>query len=111
MPQLSARRRVVSIVTIVVVLAIIGVVLYFTRSNAASTAVGDCVAQTGSNSISKVACDDPKATFKVVGRVEDKTQIESSISACKDFQGAESSYWEGEFGKKGLVLCLAKITK
>jgi hypothetical protein len=57
-----------------------------------------------------VKCDDASATYKVVGRVDDKTEVEASLDACDAFvsQGATQVYWQGKSGAKGLVLCLAK---
>ena len=104
------RQRIVGLVTIVVILAILGGVLWATRHNASTAKVGDCMKQTGANSLEVVKCDDPKASFKVVGKVEDKTQTEATFSACDPFeaQKPESVYWEGKSGKTGYVLCLAK---
>ncbi len=107
------RQRIVSLVTIVVILVILGGVLWATRHNASSAKVGDCMKQTGTDSLEVVKCDDPKAVYKVVGKVDDKTQIEAQFSACDPFkaQNPESVYWEGESGKTGYVLCLAKTGK
>ena len=83
--------------------------MYLNRDAANKAKVGDCVAQEGSDDLKVVECGSADADYKVVGRVEDKTQTEAGISACGPFvdQGAEQAYWEGESGKKGLVLCLA----
>ena len=107
------RQRIVGIVTIVVVLGLLGAVFLATRHNASTAKVGDCMKQTGENSLEVVKCDDPNAGFKVVGKVENKTQTEAQFSACDPFaaQKPESVYWEGESGKTGYVLCLAKTGK
>jgi hypothetical protein len=104
------RRRIVALITLVVVAGLVGVAVFFTRNNASTAKVGDCVQQKGENSVSVVKCDDPKADFKVVGRVENKTQSDALISACDPFQnqGAEAAFWEGKQGETGFVLCLAK---
>lgn len=107
------RQRIVAIVTVVVVLALLGVVLWETRHNASTAKVGDCMKQTGENSLQVVKCDDPKASFKVVGKVEDKSETDAQFSACDPFaaQKPDSVYWEGKSGKTGYVLCLAKTGK
>jgi hypothetical protein len=92
-----------------VVGGLVAVGLYFGRDAASKAKVGDCVQQQGSNDLKVVKCDDTKANFKVVGRVEDKTQVEASLGACDDFPDAQSAYWEGKSGEKGLVLCLAPV--
>jgi hypothetical protein len=102
------RRR---IITIVIALVVIGglaaVGAYLNRDAASKAKVGDCVQQEGSNDLKVVKCDDAAADYKVVGRVDNKTQSEAGLSACDPFPDAESAYWEGESGEKGLVLCLA----
>lgn len=102
------RRRIITIVVALVVLGGIAAVgAYLNRDAASKAKVGDCVTQEGANDLKVVECGDASADFKVVGRVEDKTQSEASLGACEPFADAESAYWEGESGKKGLVLCLA----
>jgi hypothetical protein len=104
------RRRIITIVVALVVIGGLAAVGTFLNRDAASKAkVGDCVQQEGTNDLKVVKCDDAAADFKVVGRVEDKTQSEASLSACDPFADTESAYWEGEPGKKGLVLCLAPV--
>jgi len=95
------------IALLVIVGGIGGAVWYGTHNAPATAAVGDCVTQTGSDSLSKVGCGDKSAQFKVVGRLEDKTMVDASLDACAAFPTATSAYWEGENGKPGLVLCLA----
>ncbi len=87
-----------------------GAVWYGTHTAPASTNVGDCVAQTGSDSLAKVACGDPSARFRVAGRLENRTRVDASLGdACKAFPKVTSSYWEGESGKPGLLLCLEPV--
>jgi len=106
----GARRRIITIVVALVVIGgLVAVGAFLNRDAASKAKVGDCVQQQGSNDLKVVKCDDSSADFKVVGRVENKTQVEASLSACDSFPDAESAYWEGEQGKKGLVLCLAPI--
>jgi hypothetical protein len=105
----AGRAIVILVVVLVVVGGLIGAGIYLNRDAANKAKVGDCVAQQGSDDLKVVECGSADADFKVVGRVEDKTQTEASLGACDAFvdQGAEQAYWEGEPGKKGLVLCLA----
>jgi hypothetical protein len=104
------RRQVVALaILLLVTAAFLGAAWYFSRGQAGDAKVGDCVAVTGSDSIKVVGCDDAKATLKVVGRVEDRTQVDATLEVCGQFAGAEQAYWQGtEVGGKGLVLCLAK---
>jgi hypothetical protein len=107
------KKRVISIVIGLVVLGgVFAATTYFNRDAASKAKVGDCVSQEGSDDLKVVECGSSDADFKVVGRVEDKTQAEAGISACGPFveAGAEQAYWEGERGKKGLVLCLGPVS-
>lgn len=108
-PRGGGAKR--AIITIVVLLLVVGGIAaagaYFGRNAASKAKVGDCVQQKGPNDLAVVKCSDAKADFKVVGRVENKTQIDAGINACKPFPEAEQAYWEGKQGEKGLVLCLA----
>jgi hypothetical protein len=103
----AGRAIVILVVVLVVVGGIAAAGWYFSRDAANNAKVGDCVQQQGSDDLKVVDCGSADADFKVVGRVEDKTQSEASQGACDGFADAEQAYWEGEPGKKGLVLCLA----
>jgi len=109
------RRGLVTLAVLVVVIAVVAAIAAYARKGqAASAKVGDCMQQTGTNSLKIIKCTDKNAKFVVVGRVENKTQIDASIGACSDFdnKGVVSSYWEGKDGvdEKGMVLCLANHT-
>lgn len=104
------RQKIVLTVFLVVVVAFFGLIWFATRHNPEGAKVGDCVRQTGSDSVRVVGCADPAAAFRVVGRVNDRTEFQASLSACAPFadQGAEQFYWSGKLGKTGYVLCLAR---
>ena len=107
----SKRRQMIILsVFLVIVVAFFGFVYAATRHNPSTAKAGDCVTQTGLNSVQVVDCADARATFKVVGRVENKTEVEASLNACDAFadQGATQAFWSGQAGKTGYVLCLAK---
>jgi hypothetical protein len=55
-----------------------------------------------------VECTDADAKYKVVGRVDDKTQAEATDEVCRPFPDAELIYWQGRSGEEGTVLCLKK---
>jgi hypothetical protein len=114
-PQVPQRRAsktrqfVVLGILVLLLAGLLGAAWWFNRDAAGKAKAGDCVHEKGGDSISVVACDDPKADLKVLGRVEGKTQIEAGISissVCDPFPGSQKTYWEGEQGKKGFVLCL-----
>jgi hypothetical protein len=71
--------------------------------------VGDCMAGSSAENLKVVKCTDAKAQYKVVGKVENKSQTDFSINSagiCKAYPTAESAFWKGERGGKGYVLCL-----
>jgi hypothetical protein len=105
------RRQVVVLVVFLAVVAVaFGGIWLATRHSAATAKVGDCVHQTGTDAVQVVACTDPSADFKVVGRVENQTEVDAGLSSCSPYvdQGAEQFYWAGKPGETGYVLCLAK---
>ena len=113
-PPRGKRRQVIVLVVVLVLLGVcLGGAWFFTRDAATNAKVGDCMQQTGTNELKIVKCDDPNAGFKVVGRAEGKEQIESTISVtsvCDQWKDeTTNTYWEGEQGKKGTVLCLSKV--
>ena len=107
----SKRRQLIVLsVFLVAVVAFFGFVYAATRHNPGTAKVGDCVRQTGADAVRVVACADSRAEFKVVGRVENKTEVDPSLNACDPFAdlGATQAFWSGQAGKTGYVLCLAK---
>ncbi|MGI5242444.1 LppU/SCO3897 family protein [Dactylosporangium sp. CA-139066] len=97
------------IIAIVVLVVIGGGVWFFNRDAALKANVGDCLHQKGANDLAIVKCDSADADFSVLGKVENKRETETD-AACDQFQDATNTYWEGESGKEGTVLCL-KATK
>jgi hypothetical protein len=78
----------------------------------ASAVVGDCLARSGEGAV-VVPCSDKQATFTVLGRLDSRTQVEASMSACTSFTGTTDVYWQGKEGidARGLVLCLGPAKK
>jgi hypothetical protein len=109
-PAKSSKKQMAVAWLIILLLAAAGAgaAYYFRQIDPQRAKVGDCVKQTGGDSIEVTECSDGDADFTVVGRIENKTSIDAGLFACSDFDAATSSYWEGEEGEKGTVLCLAK---
>jgi hypothetical protein len=105
-------KQIVRGVGVVVVLVVIGVGWFLSANSAGSAAVGECLKDTGGDSMEKVDCGTPEAAYRVVARIEDKKSSEAE-AACAEFESATSIYWEGKKGRfqnaadaKGAVLCL-----
>jgi hypothetical protein len=60
-----------------------------------------------------VPCTSSDATYKVVGVVSNKTEIQfdTDDKICDAYPDAESALWQGQTGKSGSVLCLAPNKK
>jgi len=84
---------------------------------------GDCIADLESppegetveaNNARVVDCNSTDAKFKVVGRVDNKTEAEfnaddaGDLKICTDagFNNAEAEFWSGREGGTGYILCL-----
>jgi hypothetical protein len=87
------------------------------QNNPTTAQVGDCLGgedldregTTGTLDVKKVDCADADATYKIVGRVPNKTvtDAQTDTSICSAFADAEKSVWLGEEGETlGAVFCL-----
>jgi len=92
------------------------------KKGAKTAQAGECVvdknapgqASTAANNddakLRVVACDSPEAAFKVVGVVNNKTQVEANADdVCSAYADTDFVYWEGYAGRAGLVLCLQDL--
>jgi hypothetical protein len=114
-PRKSGPNVAKIILSVIVVLVVIVGGIYFLvkrQSAPASTQVGDCMSGQTAEALKKIACTDGKAEWKVVGRVGNKTESETTVEdTCTQWPDTEVVYWEGEKGKKGFALCLAPTKK
>jgi hypothetical protein len=112
-PQKHTGRRVVAgLFLLVLAVVIIVVAVKARQGNPDSAVVGDCIHHGSGDNVKVVDCNDASAAYKVVGKVENKTQPQFDLSSdtiCKPFPGAESAFWKGKVGSTGYVLCLARI--
>ncbi|QLY28471.1 LppU/SCO3897 family protein [Nocardia huaxiensis] len=70
--------------------------------------VGDCVKETGEDSVKKVDCTSSEAQYRVVGELDHATII--GLGACDAYPSTEkfySAYYTGGSGG-GYTLCLSK---
>ncbi|GAA2379421.1 LppU/SCO3897 family protein [Dactylosporangium salmoneum] len=108
------RRQITILVGLVVLLGVLlGAAWFFNRDAALNAKVGDCLHQVGSDELKIVQCDSTDADFSVLGKVGDKDQSEATSpfsTVCQQWSDTTNTYWQGEKGKKGDVLCL-KTTK
>jgi hypothetical protein len=110
-PQKKRRigLRIVLPIVVVIVVVVIGFVSRLLSHDPNTAKVGDCLSGTSAENLKTVKCTDAKAQYKVVGKVNGKSQSDfnaGSADICKPFPSAESAFWKGERGGKGYILCL-----
>jgi hypothetical protein len=107
-------KRIVGAVVAVAVLAVGGWIFRNLTGDPSTADVGDCMeAGSSAEDISTVKCDDPKAKYKVAGRIEGKTEAEfnASENPCTAYPTAESAFWSGKRNRSGYILCLEPVKK
>lgn len=104
----KVKRSLIS-VGIAIVVIIVGALVRNGVFDSPAMKVGDCVQQTGADSVKVVACDSADAQFSVIGIVEKQSQISARMGACKAFPETTSVYWQGRDTKSGTVYCLKKL--
>lgn len=73
---------------------------------------GDCMAGQSTSDLRIVECNDSAAQWKVLGRLEGKTEADHNDQACSAYPGtAASFYQDGRRFRKGFILCLGPATK
>jgi hypothetical protein len=107
--RLSQRRRVLVILSILILIvgAISGAIWYVNRNSPDRAKVGDCLRKDGPDAVEIIACNDPSAQFKVVGRLENQSDADITLSPCDAFHNTTHVYWSRTTGGTGYVLCLA----
>jgi hypothetical protein len=104
------RRQVTILLALVVLLgALLGAAWFFNRDAALNAKVGDCLHQVDADTLKVVACTSAEAKFEVLGKIGGKTQSEATgpfSKVCEQWADSTNTYWQGEQGKKGDVLCL-----
>ena len=103
------RKAIIS----VFLLALLGAIGFLgvreSRTSPDGAAAGDCVKKAAGQEVDLVDCADPAAEHRVLGRVENKTRIQAQVASgtiCAAFPETRLSFWRGEEGKPGYVLCL-----
>jgi len=99
---------------VVLVIAFVAAAVLLFGDSPSTAQVGSCLSGTtdtaalNPDDMKVVACDGADASYKVIGRVENKTQQESQ-TACDGVAGTELSLWYGPANQRGVTLCLARL--
>ncbi|WP_117211332.1 LppU/SCO3897 family protein [Allorhizocola rhizosphaerae] len=111
-------RKVLAVVgAILVVVCVVRVILGFVQSvdevNRWDAAVGDCVAEDMTQEVRIVACDDPQARRRVVGREIRPTPATEQLvnEACAPYATAEDVFWRTLASDQVLILCLETVRR
>lgn len=96
------RQKITIAVVLAAIVVVLGLMQYLVQNN--STDAGDCLTESGPNSLQQVGCDSPEARYRVVGTVEDKGRSEATFSTCGRFKETTDIYWQES---ESVVLCLA----
>ncbi|WP_426503777.1 LppU/SCO3897 family protein [Dactylosporangium sp. McL0621] len=112
-PVRSGKRRQITILLSLVVLlgVLLGLAWFFNRDAATNANVGDCLHNPGDDKLKIVKCDSTDADYTVLGKISGKDQSEATspfTSVCDQWPDSTNTFWQGESGKKGDVLCLKK---
>src|SRR5512142_394725 len=108
----SAKRALIYVVGLVVLVAVgMGVTQFLNRSKPSTAKVGECLSGSKAEDLKQIKCDDPKATYKIVGKIDSITEaaFQTRQDPCAAYPTADTGYWEGEQGKVGYALCLEPL--
>jgi hypothetical protein len=106
----SPVRRIVFGLVAAAVIVVIVLVGKQVTGDPSTASVGECMSGSTADNLKVVGCTEAGAEYKVVGKVDGKTQSQANINGgeiCKPYPTAETIFWQGEQGGKGYVLCLA----
>jgi hypothetical protein len=89
-----------------IIIAVGAVVLGHVEPNNAK--VGDCLQ--GQRTFQRVSCQDSRAAWKVVGRVDLANNPNATLStACSQYRASTVSYQQATAGGTGFILCLMPL--
>jgi hypothetical protein len=84
--------------------------VYFGLDEPNQAAVGNCMAGQSASDRRIVECGDSSAEWKVLGRLEGKTEADHNDEACSAYpETAASFYQDGRRFSKGFILCLGLV--
>ena len=100
--------RILLTVGIAIVVAVISALWRNGVFDSPTMKAGDCVQQTGSDSVKVVDCSSADAQYTVLGIQEKTTQASARLGACSQWPDTDSVYWEGRQTGTGTTYCLQK---
>ncbi|GAB3799903.1 LppU/SCO3897 family protein [Micromonospora zhanjiangensis] len=96
------------VVVLIVALLVAPFAIYAGLDEPNQAKVGDCMAGKGADDLHTVKCTDTAAEWKVLGRLEGKTEADHDRGdACNAFPDTGASFYQdGRRFRKGFILCL-----
>jgi len=82
---------------------------YFFRTTFGAMKVGDCVQQTGEDSVKVVPCASAEARYEILGIVQNQGKLSGQLGVCRTWPETTSVYWEGRTTSSGTVYCMKKL--
>jgi hypothetical protein len=115
-PAKASRRRggLYAILAVVLVgLLVWGGIQWLNRNSPSHANVGDCLSGSENpdeaSNIKLVDCTDAAATFKVLKKIDNQNKPAASDQSACDGTLTTDTFWYGQEGKAGTILCLQKI--
>lgn len=105
-------KRIVGALVVFAVISIGGVAWAYLTGAPETAKAGDCLSGQSAEELKTVDCADATAEYKVVGKVENKTEAEFDTNAesiCAAYPTFQTAYWEGKKNGSGYVLCLEPV--
>ncbi len=107
-----SRTGKIRLVTFVIALLVAPFAIYMGLDEPNQAEAGDCMVGQSASTLRIVECEDPGAQWKVLARLEGKTQADHTDSACREHPDTEVSFFQdGRRFRKGFILCLGAAGK
>lgn len=103
------RRRVALVIGALVVVAGVSAAVYGARTAPARAQVGDCLSGQLNNADSVQRTDCASGAYRVIGRLENRSQSDFNRENCGEFASADAAFWEADGGDTGAILCLRAV--
>jgi hypothetical protein len=103
---LSAKNK-FRVILFAVTLLVLPFAVYLGLDEPNQADVGDCMAGKSGSALRIVSCGEASAEWKVLGRLEGKTEADQNEGACRAYAGTTASFYQdGRRFRKGFILCL-----
>ena len=100
------------VVLVAVALLVAPFAIYLGLDEPSQASVGECMTGQSATDLRTVECTDPAATWRVLDRLNGKTESDYDEAACGAHPDtAASFYQDGRRFRKGFILCLGAVNQ